>query len=31
VPREACDVRRALPAAGFLARRLTPDEPFFDF
>src|SRR5581483_9983037 len=30
-PREACDVRRAAPAAGFLARRTEPDVPFLDF
>src|SRR5262245_24294235 len=30
-PREACEVRRAGLADGFLARRPMPDEPFLDF
>src|SRR5690349_21679939 len=31
VPREACEVRRTGPAAGFLARRLTPEAPSLHF
>src|SRR4051794_41957387 len=31
VPREACEVRRTGPAAGFFARRLAPGAPLLVF